>query len=198
VAAALRPVSLIGQCVSLVPLAESHVEGLARVGLAPELWRLQPRPIASVEQMRAYVRQALDDQREGTALPFAIVDTATDTVIGSTRFMDIAPAHRRLEIGATWLSPSHQRTGANTEAKFLLLRHAFEALGMQRVVFKTELLNEASRAAIARLGAVQEGVFRRHLISDAGRPRDMVYFAILDDDWPAVRERLHTRLLRGR
>jgi RimJ/RimL family protein N-acetyltransferase len=117
-------------------------------------------------------------------------------VIGATRYMDIAPAHRRLEIGATWYAPSAHRTGANVESKMLLLAHAFDVLRMQKVVFKTERLNAASRTAILALGATEEGTLRRHLLSDAGRPRDMVYFSILDDEWPQVRERLQARLDR--
>ena len=116
-----------------------------------------------------------------------IVDLVTDKVIGSTRYMDIAPAHFRLEIGATWLTPTHQRSRANTEAKLLLLSHAFESLDIKRVVFKTELLNEKSRMALARIGAVEEGTFRQHLFTVSGRPRDMVYFSILGSEWPGVK-----------
>jgi RimJ/RimL family protein N-acetyltransferase len=144
--------------------------------------------------MRAYVETALADQRRGRSLPFAIVDRARETVIGSTRFMDIAPEHWRLEIGATWLTPAHQRTGANVDSKLLMLGYAFEVARAQKVGFKTEVLNDQSRRAILALGAVQEGVLRRHLLSDAGRRRDMAYFSILDDEWPAVRERNRARL----
>jgi N-acetyltransferase len=164
------------------------------VGLDPELWRLQPAPVATDDDMRAYVRQALDDEQRGLSLPFAIIDKATGAVIGSTRYMDIAPAHRRLEIGATWLTPAFQKTASNTEAKLLLLTHAFETLGAMRVVFKTELLNEPSRRALVRLGAVQEGVFRKHLLAASGRARDMVYFSILEGEWPAIKAGLKRRL----
>ena len=186
-AAQMQPLVLEGEVVRLEPLALAHVDALALAGLAPELWRLQPKPISTVDEMRAYVQAALDEQARGVSLPFAIVERDSGQVIGSTRYMDIAPAHRRLEIGATWLHPGRQRSGANTDAKRLLLTHAFEVLGVQRVVFKTETLNRQSRAALARIGAVQEGVFRRHLLSDSGRARDMMYFAILDDEWPAVK-----------
>lgn len=196
-AMSLEPVTLSGRVVRLEPLALDHVAALARVGLDPELWRLQPTAVDSPEAMRAYVEKALADRDLGTALPFAIVDARTDEVIGSTRFMDVAPRHRRLEIGATWLAPAAQRTGANTEAKLLLLGHAFERLGAIRVVFKTEAGNARSRAALARLGAVEEGTFRRHLLADSGRARDMVYFAILDDEWPGVKARLERLLARG-
>jgi RimJ/RimL family protein N-acetyltransferase len=190
----IEPVTLAGRIVRLEPLTLAHVPALARVGLAPELWRLQPASIASLDDMRAYVSKALDDQQRGVALPFAIIDHRSEQVIGSTRYMDMAPQHRRLEIGATWLTPDYQRTGANTEAKLLLLTHAFETLGAIRVVFKTEVLNEQSRKALARIGAVEEGRFRKHLIAESGRARDMVYFAILDTEWPTVKARLADRL----
>jgi RimJ/RimL family protein N-acetyltransferase len=193
---ALAPVTLTGRIVELQPLALAHVPALAEAGAAPELWRWQPAPIETEDDMRGYVERALADQRQGLALPFAIVLRASGRVVGSTRYMDIALPHRRLEIGATWLAPSAQRTGANTEAKWLLLKHAFDALGLQKVVFKTETLNEQSRRAILRLGAVEEGIFRRHLIASSGRPRDMVYFSILDTEWPPVDQRLRERMAR--
>jgi RimJ/RimL family protein N-acetyltransferase len=189
-----RPITLSGRIVRLDPMWLEHAPALAEVGMAPELWRLQPAPISSLNDMQAYVAKALDDQRKGTALPFVIVDQATAQIIGSTRYMDIAPEHRRLEIGATWLTPAHQRTGVNTEAKLLLLIHAFEGLGVQRVVFKTEALNEQSRRALLRIGAVEEGTFRKHLIAESGRARDMVYFSILDTEWPAAKAALASRL----
>jgi N-acetyltransferase len=138
----------------------------------------------------------LADQSRGVSLPFVIVRKADQTVVGSTRFMDIALEHRRLEIGASWLTPAAQRTGANVEAKLLLLSHAFDTIAVQKVVFKTETLNTQSRAAILALGAVEEGTFRRHLIADNGRMRDMVYFSILDAEWPEVRSHLRARLAR--
>jgi len=146
--------------------------------------------------MREYVEQALADHARGVSLPFVIVRREDRAVLGSTRFMEIASEHRRLEIGATWLTPAAQRTGANVEAKLLLLTHAFETMGMQRVVLKTEALNVQSRTAILALGAVEEGTFRRHLIAESGRMRDMTYFSILDDEWPDVRARLRARLQR--
>jgi RimJ/RimL family protein N-acetyltransferase len=192
----LQPVTLDGEIVRLEPLAVRHAEDLARVGLHPELWRPQPEPVETPDDMRRYVDRALAGQRDGACLPFAIVRQDTGQVIGATRYMDIALAHKRLEIGATWLTPSSQRSGANTEAKFLLLQHAFETIGIIRVVFKTELGNAQSRQAILRIGGVEEGVFRKHLIAQSGRARDMVYFAILDEDWPSVKARLLARLRR--
>jgi len=191
-----EPATLRGSIVTLVPLEAAHAVELARVGLEPGLWRLQPRPVESVADMEAYVESALADQSRGVSLPFAIARASDEALIGSTRFMEIAPQHERLEIGSTWLAPSAQRTGANVEAKLLLLKHAFDVLGAQRVIFKTETLNTQSRTAILALGAVEEGTFRRHLIADDGRARDMVYFAILAGEWPEVRARLVARLAR--
>jgi RimJ/RimL family protein N-acetyltransferase len=170
----LAPVSLHGSLVSLEPLTPSRLPELTGIGLDPELWRWQPRAIRSAADMRDYVEQALADHARGVSLPFVIVRRADQTVLGSTRFMDVALEHRRLEIGATWLAPTAQRTGANVEAKLLLLSYAFDTMGMQKVVFKTEALNTQSRDAIRALGAIEEGTFRRHLIADNGRMRDMV------------------------
>jgi len=193
-APAIAPLTLSGRHIRLVPLTLAHTPALARAGLFPELWQLQPAPVSSEADMLAYVHTALDEQARGLGLPFAIVRQSDDEVIGSTRYMDIAAAHRRLEIGATWLAPASQRSAANTEAKLLLLTHAFETLKLIRVVFKTELLNQQSRQALARLGAVEEGTFRQHLIATSGRRRDMVYFSILDSEWPAVKAALTRRL----
>lgn len=192
----LTPVTLSGSIVRLEPLLAAHASDLAAVGLDSELWRLQPSMIASLDDMEAYVASALDDQDRGVSLCFVLVSQRTGTVIGTTRFMDIALAHRRLEIGATWVTSAHQRTGANIEAKLLLLRYAFDALGVQKVVLKTETLNEQSRRAILALGATKEGVLRKQFLADTGRARDMVYFSVLDDEWPAVRDRLLARLAR--
>ena len=195
--ACLPPVTLEGEIVRLEPLALAHAAALAEAGLHPELWRLQPEPVESADDMRRYVERALAGQAAGACLPRAIVRRADGQVIGATRYMDIALPHKRLEIGATWLTPASQRSGANTEAKYLLLQHAFETIGIMRVVFKTEVTNLQSRQAILRIGGVEEGVFRKHLIAQSGRARDMVYFAILDEDWPAAKARLLARLRRA-
>jgi RimJ/RimL family protein N-acetyltransferase len=190
----VEPVTLVGTHVRLEPLSIGHVDGLARVGLDPELWRWGLSVLATAADMRAYVETALDEQRRGVSLPFAIVDRARDEVIGSTRYGSIAPEHRRLEIGWTWYAVPHQRTAANTEAKLLLLTHAFESLGAMRVEFKTDALNLQSRTALARLGAVEEGTFRKHMLTASGRIRDSVYFSIVDSEWPAVKARLTSKL----
>jgi RimJ/RimL family protein N-acetyltransferase len=146
--------------------------------------------------MRAYVETALRERDEGRSLPFATVDAASGTAIGSTRFGSVSLEDGRVEIGWTWVARPWQRTPANTEAKYLMLRHAFETLGCARVELKTDALNERSRAAILRVGATQEGVLRKHMRSQEGRMRDTVYFSILDDEWPAVRAGLEARLAR--
>jgi len=189
---------LEGEIIRLEPLLASHTRDLAAVGLEPALWQLQPRRIETAADMEAYVGLALQEQQAGQSLPFVIVQQPQGKVIGSTRFMDIAWQHRRVEIGASWITSAHQRTGANVEAKLLLLSHAFEVLRMQKVVLKTETLNTASREAILALGAVEEGTFRRHLLAHDGRPRDMVYFSILADEWPQAHRRIRERLARHR
>ncbi len=192
----LQAIALTGKSIRLEPMAMAHVSALTRCGLHSELWHLQPVPITTENDMRRYVQTALDNQQRGGSLPFVMVDVATNTVIGSTRYIDIALQHFRLEIGATWLTPTHQRSCANTEAKLLLLTHAFESLGIKRVVFKTETLNAQSRKALARIGAVEEGTFRQHLYTTTGRARDMVYFSIVEKEWPGVKAALTSRLLK--
>jgi RimJ/RimL family protein N-acetyltransferase len=186
----VQPVMLQGSAVRLEPLTMDHLPGLVRVGLDPELWRWIPTNVQNAEDMRVYVERALDEQHKGTSVPFAIVAEATGEVVGSTRYMNIDRPNRRLEIGCTWLTPEYQRGRSNTEAKLMLLTHAFEMLGAIRVELKTDALNHKSRTAIARIGAKEEGTFRKHLITDTGRIRDTVYFSIIDSEWPAVKARL--------
>jgi RimJ/RimL family protein N-acetyltransferase len=188
------PVTLEGQHVRLEPLARGHSAALAEVGLDEELWRWIPTAVRTPAEMAEYVESALKDQANGTALPFAQIETSSGRAIGSTRYANIERADRRLEIGWTWVARAWQRTAVNTEAKYLLLRHAFETLGCIRVELKTDALNERSRAAIQRIGARQEGIFRKHKITESGRIRDSVYFSIIDSEWPEVKARLEARL----
>jgi RimJ/RimL family protein N-acetyltransferase len=192
----LTPVVLQGQHVRLEPLAPHHHEGLCAAGLAPEIWRWIPFQITTPDQMRAYIEAGLGDQERGVSLPFATLDAATGSVIGSTRFMNIDVPNLHVEIGSTWLAPARQRTAANTEAKYLMLGYAFDKLGCIRVELKTDALNEKSRAAILRIGAKQEGIFRNHVICHNGRIRDSVYFSITREEWPDVRARLEEKLGR--
>jgi RimJ/RimL family protein N-acetyltransferase len=190
----VTPVTLEGRHARLEPLAEAHLAGLAEVGLDEDLWRWIPTAVRTREGMAAYIETALNEQERGMSLPFAILEKATGRAIGSTRYGNIELTHRRVEIGWTWVAREWQRTAMNTEAKYLLLKHAFESLGCMRVELKTDSLNERSRAAILRLGAREEGIFRNHMITASGRIRHTVYFSIIDSEWPAVKARLETRL----
>ena len=193
----LDPVTLEGGVVRLVPLGVEHVDGMCEVGLDPEIWRWMPTTVNDRAGMEAFVQESLDMQNAGTGLPFATTLRATGQVIGSTRFMNVAVAHRRVEVGGTWIGTAWQRTRVNTEAKYLMLRYAFEQLGCLRVEFKTHARNSRSRAAILRLGAVEEGLFRKHMVQGDGSVRDTVYFSIVDDEWPVVKGRLEDRLDQG-
>jgi RimJ/RimL family protein N-acetyltransferase len=190
----LQPVTLAGLHVRLEPLAQTHHADLCAIGLDPELWELIPYRVATREDMAAYIQSALDAQAAGSALPFATVLVASGQVVGSTRFMNIDPANRRVEIGATWIAGPWRRTAVNTEAKYLMLRHAFETLGCIRVELKTDALNQRSRDAIRRIGAIEEGTLRQHIITWSGRLRDSVYFSILDSEWPRVKQGLEKKL----
>jgi RimJ/RimL family protein N-acetyltransferase len=190
----LTPTTLEGRHVRLVPLTLEHVDELWRAGQDPAIWTYMPTPMASADDMRRSVEAALADQAAGKALPFATVDRATNTIVGSTRFGNIELAHKRMEIGWTWIAAPWQRTAVNTEAKLLMLTYAFERVGCIRVELKTDRLNERSRRAILRLGASEEGTLRQHIIMPSGRLRDTVYFSILDHEWPEVKARLATRL----
>lgn len=178
----------------LEPMTADHIGPLSEIGLEPELWRWGIAPLLTPDDVRAYVMQALDEERRGVSLPFVIVARRSGEVVGSTRYGNIDAGNRRLEIGWTWVTPAHQRTTVNTEAKLLLLTHAFERLGAQRVEFKTDALNQRSRNAIVRIGAVEEGTFRKHIITASGRVRDTVYYSIIDSEWPAVKARLESKL----
>ncbi|HEX6964412.1 MAG TPA: GNAT family protein [Gemmatimonadaceae bacterium] len=193
----ITPAILEGRHVRLEPLALAHHADLCAVGLDDELWRFTVSRIRSADEMHAYIESALHAQTTGTALPFATIDRASGRAVGSTRFGNISVVDRRVEIGWTWLGRAYQRTALNTEAKYLMLRHAFEVLGCIRVELKTDVLNVRSRAAILRLGAIEEGILRRHTVTASGRVRDTVYYSILDDEWPSVKTRLEARLARG-
>ncbi len=190
----VEPVTLAGRAVRLEPLGDAHLEGLCEVGLDDELWRWTLAHVRKREEMRAYLEVALKGQTEGTILPFAILAQPSRQVVGSTRFGNIDRENRRVEIGWTWIGRRWQRTAVNTEIKYLMLRHAFETLGCVRVEFKTDTLNQTSRRAILRLGAKEEGILRRHMITDGGRIRDTVYYSIIDGEWAEVKARLEAKL----
>ncbi|MCK6458337.1 MAG: GNAT family N-acetyltransferase [Planctomycetes bacterium] len=190
----LEPVTLEGRLVRLEPLRVDHHEALCAVGLDPEIWRWTAGHVDDAGEMRAYIDRALQRQAEGSVLPFATVERASGRIIGSTRFAHLEPEDRRVEIGWTWIARPWQRTGINVEAKYLMLRHAFETVRLNRVELLTDALNAASRKAILGLGATEEGLLRRHMVTSRGRVRDTLVFSIVADEWPAVRSRIEARL----
>ncbi|MBI1803048.1 MAG: GNAT family N-acetyltransferase [Ignavibacteriae bacterium] len=192
----IQPVTLEGATVTLEPLTIDHHAALCNVGLDPELWKVTMMLIRTPDDMKQYIETALQWQKDGTALPFAIVEKSSDTVVGSTRYGNIDHASRRVEIGWTWVARQWQRTYVNTETKYLLLKHAFETLGCIRVEFKTDSINERSRNALLRIGAREEGVLRNHMITPAGRIRHSVYYSIIDSEWPEVKKFLEQKLVQ--
>ncbi|UKS27608.1 GNAT family N-acetyltransferase [Paenibacillus sp. HWE-109] len=180
---------LEGTRVALLPMQESHIDSLAEAASDPRIWDYMT-PLPRTSDVETYVQQALEEFNAGLAIPYSVYDKHTDTFVGSTRLFDISTAHRHLEIGYTWYNPLVWRTRVNTECKYLLLRHCFETLNLLRVQIKTDLRNERSQAAIARLGAKQEGILRQHRVLHDGYVRDTVMFSILDHEWPEVKERL--------
>ena len=193
-----KPVVLEGRYARLEPLDTRHAEDLFAVGQDEAIWRYLPRPrLTSAADARQMIEAAQALAATGTQLPFAIIGKAAGRAVGSTRFLDIRRQDRGIEIGWTWLGTAFQRTPINTECKYLLLRHAFDTLGAVRVQLKTDLRNERSQHAIERLGAVREGVLRRHMMLWDGFIRDTVYYSIVDAEWPAVRGRLETFLERA-
>jgi N-acetyltransferase len=190
----IQPVTLEGRHVRLEPLTMAHFEPLCSVASDPDIWRWTFPGAQTPEQMRAYIELAVSWQNAGTALPFATVDKSSGKPVGSTRFANIERAHRRVEIGWTWIAPPWQRTVANTEAKYLMLRYAFESFGCIRVEFKTDSLNEKSRRALLRIGAQEEGILRNHMIAHGDRIRHSVYYSIIDSEWPAVKANLEAKL----
>lgn len=190
----VKPIILSGEFVSLEPLGTHHLVDLKNICFDQNIWRWFPFSVKNVDDIKLYVDSALINQKAGIDLPFVTIDKATDKIIGSTRFMNIDIPNLRVEIGSTWINPSWQRTYVNTEAKLLMLTHAFEIWKCIRVEFKTDALNEGSRQAILRLGAKEEGTFRQHLITQSGRLRDSVYFSILDTEWGQIKEKLKQKL----
>jgi len=192
----VEPVTLEGRHARLEPMSLAHLGGLCEFGLDDDLWRWTTTRIRTPEEMRAYVEQALGEQARGVSLPFVTVGRESGSVVGATRFGNIDAANRRAEIGWTWVGRAWQRTAVNTEAKLLMLGHAFETWGCARVELKTDSLNERSRRAILRIGAKEEGTFRNHMITQGGRLRHTVYFSVIDSEWPAVKARLEEKLAR--
>lgn len=186
--------TLQGERISLRPLQYSDANALVQAAADGELWNLTVTIVPSATTVDAYLKKALDGRDAGTVLPFAIVLNETGEVMGSTRFWKVDPLNRKLEIGSSWISSRWQKTFVNTEAKYLMLRHAFEVMGCVRVQFTTDENNQKSRNAILRLGAQQEGIVRHERIMPDGRKRNSVRFSIIDDEWPQVRENLVRKL----
>ncbi len=193
----VEPVTLEGRLVTLEPISEDHAEGLWRAAAYPGIWSWMPVWVETEEQFRGLFSAALENLAKGTSLPFVTRIAETGEIVGSTSYLNIDPENRRLEVGYTWITPAWQRTGVNTEAKYLQMTHAFETLGANRVEFKTDSKNDASRKALARIGAVEEGVLRRHMIRHDGSLRDSVYFSVLASEWPRVRALLEALMAEG-
>ncbi len=191
----VEPVVLEGRHVRLEPMAQEHVPDLWEAAQDDDIWRYMPatRPV-ELSAMQNIVDAALKLRAGGTVMPFVTISKATGKIAGSTRYLDIQPANRGLEIGWTWLGRDYRKTPINTECKYLLLRHAFEEQGAIRVQLKTDSRNLVSQQAIARIGGVREGVLRQHVIMPDGYLRDSVYFSILDREWPAVKANLEAKL----
>jgi len=191
----IEPIILTGNLVRLEPLQMKHAPDLYQAAQDPAIWTYMPRPpIRALTEMEQVITDALQEQTDGSSLPFAIIDLSQQRTVGSTRYVDIRPQQRGLEIGWTWLTPAVQRTGINTECKYLLLRYAFEQLGMIRVQIKTHHLNFKSQHAIERLGAVKEGTLRNHMIMHDGSYRHSVYYSIIESEWPAVKAGLEAKM----
>ncbi len=194
----VSPVTLEGSVVRLEPIRREHAELFwnAAKDAFDDIFRWYPYRVNTREEFDRFVEKAFAEQERGESVVFATVERSSGRVIGSTRFMNIDRANRRVEIGSTWIAPAWQRTAVNTEAKFLMLRHAFETWNCFRVELKTDALNQKSRNAILRIGAKEEGTLRRHVLTWTGRVRDSVYFSILDSEWPEAKGKLEAMLAR--
>jgi RimJ/RimL family protein N-acetyltransferase len=190
----IAPVTLTGRFVRLEPLTHGHLEALARVAFDPSIWTWMPATVGDLASLERWLDEAIATERTGTALPFVTVRLDGNVAVGSTRFMNISARDGRVEIGGTWIAPAYQRSAVNTEAKYLMMKHAFETLGATRVELKTHSKNERSRRAIERIGGVYEGMHRKHMLHQDGSRRDTVWYSILDDEWPGVRAKLEGML----
>jgi RimJ/RimL family protein N-acetyltransferase len=191
------PVSLTGEHVRLEPMEEKHTDGLAAIGLQASIWEhMLYGEMITKEDMRVWVRDILSRAKQGTDLPFVVIHLASGKVVGATRYLNMQPDQRGLEIGGTWYGLEYQRTMVNTECKYLLLKYAFETLDCIRVQFKTDSRNIRSQRAIERIGAKREGILRNHMILPDGYYRDSVYYSILEPEWPEVKAALEERLAR--
>lgn len=190
----IQPITLTGDHALLEPLSLEHLQGIQEAVKDGELWKLWFTAVPSPEKAEEYIKTALDMRENAGAMPFVIREKSSNKIIGCTRYFNVDEVNQRLEIGYTWYSESYQRTAVNTECKFMLLKHAFETLEAIAVEFRTHWHNHKSRAAIARLGAKQDGVLRNHTKSANGVYRDTVVFSIINLEWPAVKQSLEFKL----
>jgi N-acetyltransferase len=190
------PVTLEGTHVRLEPLRPDHAGKLWEIAKdhLHELFQWIPYRLESLEDFRVFNRHVLEEQKRGLTVPFATFERNSGHIVGTTRFMNMDMPNRKVEIGSTWIAPPWHRTAVNTEAKYLMLRHAFEVWNCLRVELKTDSMNQRSRMAILRLGAKEEGTLRKHMVTWNGRQRDSVYFSILDTEWPEVKTRLEQKM----
>jgi RimJ/RimL family protein N-acetyltransferase len=193
----LRPIQLEGELVKLVPLQKSQKVDLVFAASDGKLWELWYTTVPSPKTMDSYLDTALAEQALGKALPFAVINKKTNTIVGSTRYLNVDSKNKRVEIGATWYAKKVQRTGINTECKYLLLKYAFEDLNCIAVEFRTHFHNHASRNAILRLGAKQDGILRNHRVDEQGNMRDTVVYSILDSEWKTVKTALEFKMGRS-
>jgi len=193
---AVGPVTLAGRIVRLEPLSLDHVPRLAEVALDPAIWRWTIARPQSEADLRDWAETAIRNREAGTEYPFATIEASTGRPIGSSRYMNIVLEHRRLEIGWTWVAPAWQRSGANREAKLLMLTHAFDVLGCRRVEFKTDSNNEPSRTALLGIGATFEGIFRKHMVMPGDGVRHSAWYSVIDDEWPLVKAGLEESVRR--
>lgn len=190
----IEPVILEGEAVRLEPISMNHFKDLAEIAFDQQLWKYTLGKVSGEKDLENYIREAAEGNEQGIYLAFATIDKASGKAVGSTRFGSIAAQYRRVEIGWTWIGKKWQRTRVNTEAKYLMLEHAFETWKAVRVYLQTDSLNERSQAAILRLGAKKEGVMRKDKITSEGRVRDSVIFSILDEEWAEIKANLERKL----
>ena len=190
-----QKIMLENRRVQLIPLTLSHLNDLLPIALEPGLWQFSPINITNERLLNEYLAFALKEKEEGKAYPFVIIDKRTDEIVGCTRFYDIQPKHKTLEIGYTWISKAVQGTDLNKACKYELLKFAFEDLKYNRVALRTDYLNHQSRHAIQKIGAKQEGILRQHIITDSGRIRDTVYFSIIQEEWALIRKTIFAEYL---
>ena len=192
------PVTLEGKYVRLEPMRVDHLPALCKVGLDESLWEWTNNVVKESGDLERYVRAAMADQMQSKSVPFVTIEKESGTIVGSTRFMNIDVDHKKAEIGCTWINPKWQRTVINTEAKLLMLEYAFETWKCVRVELKTDSNNKKSRKAIKRIGGVEEGTLRNHMITETGRLRNSVYFSIIQSEWESVRAKLTSKVAEDR